>query len=104
MKRFGTCTLLVLLAILVVEPVFANKFTTIGGGVGGVSREKIAGLQMISLGAGIFFSFLGFVALLGRRRFEGLVVTYTGKPFEIATSGPIFLVVFGGILAGLYFL
>ena len=103
-KRLSLLTLIALLALAGMEPAFANKFTTIGSGVGGVSKDKMVMLQQISLWAGVFFVFLGGVALLGRRRFESYVVAYTGKPFEIATAAPTVLMIIGAVLCGLHFI
>ena len=99
MNRIGAPSLF-LLALLcaLVEPVLANKFTTISGGVNGMSREKIAILKQISLYAGGFLLMLAVVAVLTRKRFEGFVGYTSKKDLSTAVKGAAVLSVAGAIL------
>ena len=96
-------SILILAAILLAEPALANKFETIGGGVSGLSREKILLLKEIVYYAGGFLIFLGVMALVTRKRFEGFV-GIAGKGTGAATKGGIAMMVVGAILIGLSFL
>ncbi len=95
--------LLFLASALLAEPTLANKFETIGGGVSGLSREKILLLKEIVYYAGGFLLFLGVMALVTRNRFEGFV-GIAGKGPGAATKGGIAMMVIGGVLIGLSFL
>lgn len=94
---------LVLLGILLPELLLANKFETIGGGVSGLSREKIQLLKQVVYYSGGFLVFLGAMALITRNRFEGFV-GMAGKGTNAATQGGITLLVIGSVLIGLSFL
>ncbi len=93
-----------LLLCMVLEPAFANKFETIGGGVSGLSREKIELMKQISLYAGGFFLFLGVVMLLTRNRFEGFVGLASDKGMGIAYKGAVINAVIGLLLVGISYL
>jgi len=85
------------------EPALANKFETIGGGVSGLSHEKVQLLKEIVRYAGGFLMFLGILALITRNRFEGFVGG-AKKGTSAATQGGIVLLVIGLLLIGLGFL
>jgi len=93
-------SLTTLLLSIWLEPALANKFETIGGGVSGLSREKILLLKEIVRYAGGFLMFLGILALITRNRFEGFVGG-AKKGTSAATQGGIALLVIGLILIGL---
>lgn len=86
------------------EPLFANKFTTIGGGVSGDRGEKIAVLKTVSVIAGNFFILLGILALLTRNRFEGFIAVYSGSKKDAVIRVPIILIILGSVLVLLYYL
>jgi len=87
-----------------IDPVLANKFETISGGVSGMSREKLDLLKNISLYLGGFLIFLALLALLTRNRFEGFV-GYSGRDsFSAALKGATVLTVAGSVFIGLSFL
>jgi len=93
-----------LLALLFTEPVYANKFETIGGGVSGANASKLSILKEIALYAGGFIIFLGLASLITRNRFEGLIgVRSKKKRFELVLVTPILLIVVGGILLLIHF-
>jgi len=74
MQRLSLYLVLILLLWgMGADPVLANKFETISGGVNGMNQEKIELLKTISLYAGGFLLFLSMIALLTRKRFEGFV-------------------------------
>lgn len=52
------------LTLLFVEPLLANKFETIGGGISGSSRVKIEYLQIIAFVAGGIFLIAGILAIV----------------------------------------
>lgn len=60
-------------ALVVPEVSFANKFATIGGGVSGVSDEKLKILKQIGAYTGTFFILLGILSILTKDRFEGFI-------------------------------
>ncbi len=93
-----TITTMLLFALIAADPALANKFETIGGGVGGISREKLMLLKEISVYAGAFFLFLGIAALLTRGRFEGFIGLKSG------VAGPIFLLVLGALMTAVGYL
>ena len=101
MKLFPVGVLLfALIAVLGPEAALANKFTTIGGGVSGASNEKLGILKEIASWTGLFFIFLGTLALLTRNRFEGHIgMTRKG---EKPSNGPYGLIVVGVLLALLF--
>ena len=92
-----------LLGLLLAEPALANKFETIGGGVSGLSREKVLLLKEIVRYSGAFLIFLGGIALITRKRFEGFIGA-AGKGTNAATRGGIAMLVIGGVLIGLGYL
>lgn len=86
------------------DPVLANKFETISGGVSGMNQEKIELLKDISLYAGGFLIFLAGVALVTRNRFEGFI-GYSGRgDFSSTLKGATALTVVGSVFIGLSFL
>ena len=90
-----------LLPLALIDLAEANKFETIGGGVSGVGRHKVAQLKDIAAWAGGFLMILGGLALLGRSRFEGFVGMYTGRRGESVIAVPLMLLVLGAILLGI---
>jgi len=96
--------LLTLLLCIGLEPVLANKFETIGGGVSGLSREKVQILKQISFYSGGFLLFLSVLALLARNRFEGFVGYSSRNKSGSALKGALVLGVFGGLLVGISYL
>ncbi len=93
-----------LFGLLLIEPVYANKFETIGGGVSGANASKLSILKEIALYAGGFLLFLGLASLVTRNRFEGLIgVRSKNKKFELVLVTPILLMVAGGILLLIHF-
>ena len=100
MNRTLTLLWLLLLTLTIgLEPALANKFETIGGGVSGLSHEKLMLLQRIVTYAGGFLLFLGVLALLTRKRFEGLAGV-SGRRSNTAIQGGIALLVIGSLLIG----
>ncbi|MCP4289000.1 MAG: hypothetical protein GY792_32035 [Gammaproteobacteria bacterium] len=87
-----------------VDPVLANKFETISGGVSGMDREKIRLLKDISLYAGSFLIFLAMAAMLTRNRFEGFVGHSGGKGKGSVVRGATILTAVGIVFIGLSFL
>jgi hypothetical protein len=87
------------------DPVLANKFETISGGVNGMNREKIELLKTISLYAGGFLLFLSLLALVTRKRFEGFI-GYSSRSGGSSTTltGVAILTVAGTVFIGLSFL
>lgn len=56
LRNFSLLPYFLLLGLILCEPVLANKFETIGGGVQGSTRVKIEYLQVIAyVASGIFF-------------------------------------------------
>ena len=102
-SRFFTIVGLVsLVLVCYLEPSLANKFTTIGGGVAGDRSEKVMLLRNLFPYVGGFMILVGLLALMTRRRFEGLVGMVTGKPWEAVTIIPLLLILAGSILIGIY--
>ncbi|MCP3665100.1 MAG: hypothetical protein GY696_21815 [Gammaproteobacteria bacterium] len=101
---FSVFAVIVLVFLLGMEPALANKFETIGGGVGGIDREKLVLLKQISLILGGFLALLGILALLTKGRFEGVIGMSSGKKNEAAMMVPVVLIVLGGVFVGLSFL
>lgn len=95
---------LLLLLLVGLEPALANKFETIGGGVSGLSREKVQTLKQISLYGGCFLLFLGVLALLARNRFEGFVGYSSRNKSDSSWKGALVLGVLGGLLVGASYL
>jgi hypothetical protein len=99
MNRVATISLLSLVVLAVAsEPALANKFTTISGGVNGMSQEKVLFLKKISLYAGAFFLFLAGLALLTRNRFEGFVGYVSKGDISSIVKGATVLTVVGSIM------
>jgi nitrate reductase gamma subunit len=92
--------------LVIAEPLLAgNKFVTIGGGVSGISREKIALLKTISGYAGGIIITISIAALLTRRRYEGTVLMANKKKrVDAAVVAPLVLSVLGLVLIGISFL
>jgi len=99
-RALPSLSLAILLFSIGLEPALANKFETIGGGVSGLSREKVLLLKEIVRYAGGFLMFLGVMALITRNRFEGFVGN-AKKGANAATKGGIALLVIGLLLIGL---
>jgi hypothetical protein len=95
---FSHILFVMVVVLMLVEPAFANKFQTIGGGVGGVSREKLAILKEVSLYAGLFLVLLGVLSLFTRKRYEGLIGIYKGKSSDVVVVVPVILIVLGILL------
>ena len=89
---------------LAVDPVMANKFETISGGVNGMDWEKIMLLKDISLYAGVFLIFLALLALATRNRFEGFVGYSSHGNSSATLKGAAILSVAGTVFIGLSFL
>lgn len=102
-RTLSTLSFAILLLGIGLEAALANKFETIGGGVSGLSREKVLLLKEIVRYAGGFLIFLGILALLTRNRFEGFVGG-AKKGTSAATQGGIVLSIIGLLLIGLSFL
>lgn len=102
MNRFHLILLPVLLLCLaVVDTAFANKFTTIGGGVSGANQEKIAILKKIGAYSGLFFILLGILGIATRRRFEGLIGLR--RKGQKTSPGAYVLLILGALLCLLFF-
>jgi hypothetical protein len=99
-----TFVFLALLFFAAVEPALANKFETIGGGVSGLSREKVALMKQISFYAGGFFLLFSFLMLITRNRFEGFVGVSSNQGLGIVFKGALTTSVIGIVLMGLSFL
>ncbi|MCB1761000.1 MAG: hypothetical protein KDI68_14610 [Gammaproteobacteria bacterium] len=87
-----------LLLVLASEPALANKFTTISGGVNGMSQEKVLFLKKISLYTGAFLLFLAGLALLTRNRFEGFIGYVSKGDVSSIVKGATVLTVIGFIM------
>lgn len=105
MQRYSVYLVLFLMLFCAgADPLFANKFETISGGVSGMDREKVRLLKNISLYAGGFLIFLALLALVTRNRFEGFV-GYSSRGDSSATlKGATVLTVIGTLFIGLSFL
>ena len=95
---------LLLLLLVGLEPALANKFETIGGGVSGLSLEKMQVLKQISFYSGCFLLFLGVLVLLSRNRVEGFVGYSSRDKSGSSWKGSIVLGVLGGLLVGISYL
>jgi len=93
-----------LLLLVGLEPALANKFETIGGGVSGLSDEKVQTLKQISFYGGGFLLFLGTMGLLSRNRFEGFIGYARRGELSPALKGAIALGVIGSLLIGISYL
>jgi hypothetical protein len=69
-------TYLLFLLLLFNEPLLANKFETIGGGVQGSSRLKIEYLRVISYAVGGFFFIAGILAIILKKQ-NAATLNYT---------------------------
>ena len=94
-KTIPLITSLALLSIF--DPALANKFETIGGGVTGLSQEKLQLLKQISLYSGGFLLLLSIMAMLTRNRFEGFVGYSSRGQARIAVKAAIFLACLGAL-------
>ena len=105
MQRYSVYLLLFFMLLFAgADPLYANKFETISGGVSGMDHEKIDLLKDISLYAGGFLIFLAILALATRNRFEGFL-GYSGRGDSSATiKGSVILSVIGTLFIGLSFL
>lgn len=104
MKRLSPALLsiLVLATILFAPELLANKFETMGGGVSGMSWEKVRLLKMIGLGFGGFVFLSGLMILIFRHSVtKGIHVNYwrEGVPYHI----PVIIMVLGALMALPYF-
>ncbi len=108
MGRFTPLLLLIIAGVLLVmtDPALAgNKFVTIGGGVSGISREKIALLKTISGYAGGIIILISMAALITRQRYEGTaLIASKKKKMDASVIAPLVLSVFGLVLIGISFL
>lgn len=100
--NFTILGLISLIFVCYLEPSLANKFITIGGGVAGDRSEKVMLLRNLFPYIGGFLILVGLLALMTRRRFEGLVGMATGKRWEAVTIVPILLILTGLILISIY--
>lgn len=92
------------LLLAMVDPALAsNKFTTIGGGVSGQSKEKIALMKNLSVYIGGFLVLVGIAGLATKRRFEGMVLMATGKGADKAALISLIIMIVGIALIGVYF-
>ncbi|HXK55347.1 MAG: hypothetical protein KDI74_04145 [Gammaproteobacteria bacterium] len=103
-KHYFYLVLLVLLWTMAVDPLMANKFETISGGVNGLSQEKIRLLKEISLYTGGFLLMLSVIALITRKRFEGFIGYSSRNDSSATLKGAAILAVAGTIFIGLGFL
>ena len=71
-----TPRLLTLVLLILADPVYANKFETIGGGVQGSTRLKVEYLQVFAYAAGAIFLVAGVLAILLQNR-NALTLNYT---------------------------
>ncbi len=86
------------------DPALAgNKFTTIGGGVSGQSKEKIALMKNLSIYIGGFLVLVGIAGLATKKRFEGMVLMATGKGADKAAIISLIIMIIGFGLIGVYF-
>jgi hypothetical protein len=105
MRRITTYLLLFLMLCCAgADPVLANKFETISGGISGLDREKVKLLKDISLYAGCFLIFLAMLALVTRRRFEGFVGYSRRNDTSAVVKGAAVLTAVGSAFIGLSFL
>ncbi len=86
---------LVLITGMIDPAVAGNKLNTIGGGVSGVSREKIAMLKDISGYAGGLLIVISMASLLTRRRYEGSAMIASKKRWEASIIVPLILITIG---------
>lgn len=100
-KPLITLIVVSIIALTVPEESFANKFTTIGGGVSGANHEKLGILKQIGAYAGTFFILLGILSIVTRDRFESFVGMRM-KGEGIAPASYVLLVL-GGLLSLLFF-
>ena len=92
------------LLLAIADPALAgNKFTTIGGGVSGQSKEKIALMKNLSIYIGGFLVIVGIAGLATKRRFEGMVLMASGKGVDKAVIISIIIMLVGLGLIGVYF-
>ena len=92
------------LLLAIADPVLAgNKFTTIGGGVSGQSKEKVALMKNLSIYIGGFLVLVGIAGLATKKRFEGMVLMATGKGADKAAIISIIIMIIGFGLIGVYF-
>ena len=64
------------LLLIIADPVIANKFETIGGGVQGSTQAKVAYLQVIAFVAGGIFLVAGVLAIVLQNK-NALTLNYT---------------------------
>ncbi|MCU7905400.1 MAG: hypothetical protein KZQ76_05965 [Candidatus Thiodiazotropha sp. (ex Epidulcina cf. delphinae)] len=75
--RYSSCLAwLLLITIFFAEPLLANKFETIGGGVQGSTKIKIEYLQIIAYVAGGIFLISGILAIVLHDK-NALTLNYT---------------------------
>ncbi len=86
---------LLLACLLFSEPLLANKFETIGGGVQGSAQSKIVYLRVFAYVASAIFLLAGVLAILLRNR-NAQTLNYTmWKPSSVV----FFLLGFGALVA-----
>jgi nitrate reductase gamma subunit len=92
------------LLLAITDPSLAgNKFTTIGGGVSGQSKDKIALMKNLSIYIGGFLVLVGIAGLATKKRFEGMVLMASGKGVDKAVIISIIIMLVGFGLIGIYF-
>ena len=87
-----------LLLVTVLEPAWANRLNTIGGGVAGQDIDKAKLLKFASLGLGGLFVVLGVLSMFPIFRGHS---NLKSPEVNLKISGA--LVAFGGILISLYY-
>ncbi|MBF0256662.1 MAG: hypothetical protein HQL47_09445 [Gammaproteobacteria bacterium] len=90
---------LALLLVSLVEPAWANRLNTIGGGVSGDGIDKAKLLKFTSLGMGGLFVLLGLLSIFPM--FKG-ASNLKSPEVTLKISGS--LVAFGALLISLYFI
>ncbi|MCU7920019.1 MAG: hypothetical protein KZQ95_16930 [Candidatus Thiodiazotropha sp. (ex Epidulcina cf. delphinae)] len=75
-SRLSFLAWLLLLTLFFTEPLLANKFETIGGGVQGSTKVKAEYLQIVAYVAGGIFLVAGVLAIVLRDR-NALTLNYT---------------------------
>jgi hypothetical protein len=102
MSKLTITLFLVSVAFMVVPDMsFANKFTTIGGGVSGTDPEKIAILKQLGAYTGTFLILLGILSIVTKDRFEGFI-GMRSKHQGISPAAYV-LIILGALLSLLFF-
>lgn len=102
MNKLAIALLFMSLVTLVAPEIsYANKFATIGGGVSGISHEKMAILKQIAAYTGTFFILLGVLSIVTKDRFEGFI-GMRSKDQGISPASYV-LIILGAMLSLLFF-